>query len=370
MIRASASPASSSSTTTCSSWPARSRSRCAGRTRRAPLLPPGPRPRLQRQLDRLLPDRPLPHRPGQGRPLLRPLPQRGGRPTMPDIDLDFPRDIREVLIPRVHERYGADRSALVAAFPTYRSRGAVRDLGKALGLPPGEIERVARMVGFHERARARSSATSSPRSAPSARALAALAGAARLCARGDGPAPPRLPAPRRDGDLDPAADRRLPGRAGGDGGAADRPVGQGLLRRRRLPQDRPARAGDALGGRALRRGDRARRAASGSTSRGSRSTTPRPSSRSARRRRPASSRSRAARRCRCCRAPCRENLDDLTVQVALVRPGPIQGGAVHPYIERRKRLREDPDLRDPLRAPAAGAGRWRTRSGRSSSRSR
>ncbi len=37
-----------------------------------------------------------------------------------------------------------------------------------------------------------------------------------------------------------------------------------------------------------------------------------------------------------------ENLDDLTVQVALVRPGPIQGGAVHPYIERRQALREDP----------------------------
>ena len=60
---------------------------------------------------------------------------------MPDIDLDFPRDIREVLIPRVHERYGAERSALVAAFPTYRPRGAVRDLGKALGLPQEEIER-------------------------------------------------------------------------------------------------------------------------------------------------------------------------------------------------------------------------------------
>jgi error-prone DNA polymerase len=38
-----------------------------------------------------------------------------------------------------------------------------------------------------------------------------------------------------------------------------------------------------------------------------------------------------------------ENLDDLTVQVALVRPGPIQGGAVHPYIERLKRRREDPE---------------------------
>src|SRR4029079_8346027 len=44
--------------------------------------------------------------------------------SLPDIDLDFPRDIREVLIPRIHDRYGRDRSALVAAFPTFRSRGA------------------------------------------------------------------------------------------------------------------------------------------------------------------------------------------------------------------------------------------------------
>ena len=176
---------------------------------------------------------------------------------MPDIDLDFPRDIREVLIPRVHERYGADRSALVAAFPTYRPRGAVRDLGKALGLPPAEIERVAKTVGFHERGGEIERDVVAAIGAR-ARRLAALAGAVGALRRGDGPAPPRLPAPRRDGDLDPAADRRLPGRAGGDGGAPDRPVGQGLLRRRRLPQDRPARARDALGGRALRRGDRAR----------------------------------------------------------------------------------------------------------------
>src|SRR5215216_537211 len=64
--------------------------------------------------------------------------------ALPDIDLDFPRDIREVLIPRVHERYGRERSALVAAFPTFRSRGAIRELGKVLGLPPGELERAAR----------------------------------------------------------------------------------------------------------------------------------------------------------------------------------------------------------------------------------
>ncbi|HYY74022.1 MAG TPA: PHP domain-containing protein, partial [Solirubrobacterales bacterium] len=69
----------------------------------------------------------------------------------PDIDLDFPRDIREKLIPRVHERYGTERSALVAAFACYRSRGATRDFGKALGLPPGEVERVARTVDMYDR---------------------------------------------------------------------------------------------------------------------------------------------------------------------------------------------------------------------------
>src|SRR4029077_5879380 len=58
---------------------------------------------------------------------------------LPDIDLDFPRDIREVLIPRVHERYGHEHAALVAAFPTFRARGAIRELGKVLGLPAGEI---------------------------------------------------------------------------------------------------------------------------------------------------------------------------------------------------------------------------------------
>ncbi|MFL5931353.1 MAG: PHP domain-containing protein, partial [Gaiellaceae bacterium] len=54
---------------------------------------------------------------------------------VPDIDLDFPREIREKLIVAVTERYGRDHAALVASFATYRSRGAIRDVGKALGLP-------------------------------------------------------------------------------------------------------------------------------------------------------------------------------------------------------------------------------------------
>ena len=150
----------------------------------------------------------------------------------------------------------------------------------------------------------------------------------------------------------PAARRARPRPAGGDGGTADLPVGQGLLRRRRLPEDRPARARDALRGRGLRRPDRARCAASRSTSRGSRSTTRRSTRRSSAPTPSATSRSRAARRCRACCARGPENLDDLTIQVALVRPGPIQGGAVHPYIERRQQLREDPAFVPPVDHPS------------------
>src|SRR5207253_8824087 len=69
---------------------------------------------------------------------------------VPDIDLDFPRDIREELIVAVTERYGREHAALVASFATYRSRGAIRDVGKALGLPFGELERLARVTdGWH-----------------------------------------------------------------------------------------------------------------------------------------------------------------------------------------------------------------------------
>ncbi len=65
--------------------------------------------------------------------------------SVPDIDLDFPRDIREKLIVAVTERYGREHAALVASFSTYRSRGAIRDVGKALGLPYAELERIARV---------------------------------------------------------------------------------------------------------------------------------------------------------------------------------------------------------------------------------
>jgi error-prone DNA polymerase len=66
--------------------------------------------------------------------------------SVPDIDLDFSREIREELIRRVYQRYGDEHVGLVCTFPTYRLRSAVRELGKALDLPPGETEQVARLA--------------------------------------------------------------------------------------------------------------------------------------------------------------------------------------------------------------------------------
>ena len=65
--------------------------------------------------------------------------------TVPDIDLDFARDIRAQLILRVYERYGHDHAALVCSFATYHLRSAVRDLGKVLGLPDAAIDKLAKL---------------------------------------------------------------------------------------------------------------------------------------------------------------------------------------------------------------------------------
>jgi len=72
--------------------------------------------------------------------------------SLPDIDLDFPRDIRAALIERVYERWGRDHAALVAIFPTFRMRSAIRDVGKALGLPETELDRLAKRAGHYSHA--------------------------------------------------------------------------------------------------------------------------------------------------------------------------------------------------------------------------
>ncbi len=60
--------------------------------------------------------------------------------TLPDIDLDFPRGIRDALIERVHRRFGPEHAVLAGAIGTYRLKGVIQDLGKALGLPREQLK--------------------------------------------------------------------------------------------------------------------------------------------------------------------------------------------------------------------------------------
>jgi error-prone DNA polymerase len=267
----------------------------------------------------------------------------------PDIDLDFPRDVRERLIPRIHERYGHERSALVAAFPTFRVKGAVRDLGKALGLPSAEIARVARSVdgwtgeGFEgdigaaigER-RARS---------PRWRALARLVRQAYGLPRHPSQHPGGMVLSTRPlVELCPVVPAAMEGRqivqwdkdSCADAGFLKIDLlGLGMLSAVERCVDEVARTrGERLDLSRVPLDDREvyaaiRRAETTGVfqieSRAQMQMLPR---------------------------SLPEDLDDLTVQVALVRPGPIQGGAVHPYLERKARLREDPDYRVPYEHPS------------------
>ena len=65
----------------------------------------------------------------------------------PDIDVDFDSARREEVIQYVYRRYGRRRAALTAVITSYRARSAVRDVARALGFPPDQVTRLARCVG-------------------------------------------------------------------------------------------------------------------------------------------------------------------------------------------------------------------------------
>ena len=69
---------------------------------------------------------------------------------LPDIDLDFPRALRDELIRRVHRRFGPDNAVLAGAISTYSAKGIVQDLGKALGLPKEDLKRLSRQLHSHD----------------------------------------------------------------------------------------------------------------------------------------------------------------------------------------------------------------------------
>ncbi len=65
---------------------------------------------------------------------------------LPDIDLDFPRAIRDDLIRRVHEHFGPEFAVLTGAVATYSVKGIIQDLGKALGLPKEDLKLLSRQL--------------------------------------------------------------------------------------------------------------------------------------------------------------------------------------------------------------------------------
>ena len=276
--------------------------------------------------------------------------------SVPDIDLDFPRDIREKLIVAVTERYGHEHAALVASFATYRSRGAIRDIGKALGLPQAELERLARVTDGWDASRVAGEVAALPdadRKLMSRRwrafqfLAAEIAGLPRHISQHPGgmvissrplvdlvPVQPAAMAGRQmcQWDKDSCADAgflKIDLLGLGMLSAVEECVEQiaeaygSPIDLSRIPLD------DADVFAEIQRADTV----------GTFQIESRAQMQSLLRTRP-------------------ETIDDLTVQVALVRPGPIQGKAVHPYIEHRRRLREDPSFVYPidhesLRAPLA-----------------
>ncbi len=70
----------------------------------------------------------------------------GERKEPPDIDVDFEHERREEIIQWIYETYGRNHAALTAVVQRYRARGAVRDVGKALGLPEDLTKALAGLV--------------------------------------------------------------------------------------------------------------------------------------------------------------------------------------------------------------------------------
>ena len=260
--------------------------------------------------------------------------------ALPDIDLDFPRDIRETLIPRVHERYGHDRSALVASFSTYRNRSAIRDFAKTLGLPAGEIERAARAadpwnggdLGEDFAQALGRNRIGTPRWQALVRLVQDAANLPRHVSQHPGG---MVISTRPLVDICPIQPAAMEGRqmvhwdkeSCADAGFLKIDLlGLGMLSAvERCVSEIARTRGEVID---LSRIDFEDEQVYESIQRAETTGV-------------FQIESRAQMQMLVRTKP--ESLDDLTVQVALVRPGPIIGGAVHPYIERRKALRANGD---------------------------
>ena len=68
------------------------------------------------------------------------------RVSMPDFDIDFCQDRRDEVITYVQEKYGFDKVAQIITFGSLQARAALRDVGRVMGLPYGQVDRIAKLV--------------------------------------------------------------------------------------------------------------------------------------------------------------------------------------------------------------------------------
>ena len=73
------------------------------------------------------------------------------RDEAPDIDVDFEHQRREEVIQNIYQKYGRHRTALAATLITYRSKSALRDVGKALGLSLDQVDRLSRTLAWWDK---------------------------------------------------------------------------------------------------------------------------------------------------------------------------------------------------------------------------
>ena len=68
------------------------------------------------------------------------------RVSMPDFDIDFCQDRRDEVIRYVQERYGRDQVAQIITFGTLQARGVLRDVGRVLQMPYGQVDKLCKLV--------------------------------------------------------------------------------------------------------------------------------------------------------------------------------------------------------------------------------
>ena len=231
----------------------------------------------------------------------------------PDIDVDFEHQRREEVIQYVYRKYGRERAALAATVICYRPKSAVRDVGKALGLPLEEVDRIAKSFAFWD--------TKIEKTNPLMELAGALVGFPRhlsqhvggfVISRGplselvpmeNAAMPDRTVIQWDKDDLEALGLLKVDVLALGMLSAIRRALDMLGMTMQEVPPEDPAVYGmiqkaDTIGVFQIE-------------SRAQMSMLPRL--------KPA-------------------NFYDLVIEVAIVRPGPIQGGMVHPYLRRRRGL--------------------------------